>query len=410
MRIIPRRIDVERVKKGKPWRMIYGRRKTGKTFLVENFTDYDNFYFVNRDTTVFDKISGEKYTYSEFVKIFRSMLGQRKVVIDEFHRLPEEFLDFLHATGKSGELTLISSTLWLSKRLIESKSPLLGLVYPVRIGLIDERDILLGLSEGLSGRELIEASVYLRDPFLIPYYKPPVRDFIASFLYEARFMVKELVGEVFSEEERELTNIYEGIMKAIANGKNISTEISTLLFSRGLLSKDNPGVLQKYLEMLTTMGILEKIRVQNRRRFRYYHLSPLIDLHYYLEEKYAYTELETGEEFIKKAVDVKIPFHVEQFLRNLLAKLYGLRHERIEEKDLEVDISLFEFKKLRLVAEVKWKSFVDKAELRKVEEKLERFECKKILIVPDRRDLEGREIEILDIGDIFRLLNQRQIQ
>ena len=122
MRIIPRRIDLERVERAKPWRMIYGRRKTGKTFLIENFTDYDHFFFVNRDTTVLDKKTGEKYTYKEFLTILRALIGNR-IVIDEFHRLPNDFLDFLHAIGRKGEMTLITSTLWLSKKTSQRKKP-----------------------------------------------------------------------------------------------------------------------------------------------------------------------------------------------------------------------------------------------------------------------------------------------
>ncbi|RLE77422.1 MAG: ATPase, partial [Thermoprotei archaeon] len=57
MRIIPRRIEVSRIKRSLPWVMVYGRRKTGKTFLVENFIPYDKFFFVNRDGTVLDKES-----------------------------------------------------------------------------------------------------------------------------------------------------------------------------------------------------------------------------------------------------------------------------------------------------------------------------------------------------------------
>ncbi len=402
MRIIPRRIDIERVEKAKPWRMIYGRRKTGKTFLIENFTDYDYFFFVNRDTTVLDKKTGEKYNYKEFLTILRALMGNR-IVIDEFHRLPEDFLDFLHSIGKKGELTLITSTLWLSKKLLSGRSPLLGLVYPVRIGLIDERDILLELSKDLSGKELIETAVYLREPFLIPYYKPPIRDFLASYLYEARLMIKELIGEIFDEERRELTNVYEGVMKAVADGRNVSTEISSLLFSRGLLAKDNPGVLQKYLNVLTEMGVLERVIVYGKKRFRYYHASPLIDLHYYLEEKYSYTEIDVSVDFIRKVINAKIPFHVEQFFRNLLSKVLGLTHQRIEERDFDIDVALFEFKKIKLVGEVKWKNFVSRSEIRKIEDSLGKFKCRRVLIVPDKNCVE-REPEGIDMWDVEDVL------
>ena len=281
------------------------------------------------------------------------------------------------------------------------------MVYPVRIGLIDERDILLELSKDLSGKELIETAVYLREPFLIPHYKSPLRDFLANYLYDARLMIRELIGEIFSEEQRELTNIYEGIMKAVSDGKNVSTEISSLLFSRGLLAKDNPGILQKYLNILTEMGILERIAIYGKRRFRYYHVSPLIDLHYYLEEKYSYTEIEIGVDFIRKVIDAKIPFHIEQFFRILLSKVFGLTYQRIEEKNFDVDIALFEFKKIKLVGEVKWKNFISRNEVKRIENNLNKFKCMRVLIVPDKNTVERepKEMEIWDVDDILNLIN-----
>jgi len=54
MRIIPRRIEIEKIEKALPWVLIYGRRKTGKSFLVENFLKFDKYFFVNRDKTLFD--------------------------------------------------------------------------------------------------------------------------------------------------------------------------------------------------------------------------------------------------------------------------------------------------------------------------------------------------------------------
>ncbi|MEM3393942.1 MAG: ATPase, partial [Candidatus Methanomethylicia archaeon] len=80
MRIIPRGIELELIEKSGPWKMIYGRRKTGKSFLVENFLKYDRFFFVNRDSTVMDKFSMEKYNWNEFLKVFRELLGVKKIV------------------------------------------------------------------------------------------------------------------------------------------------------------------------------------------------------------------------------------------------------------------------------------------------------------------------------------------
>ena len=407
VRIIPRRIEVSRIKRSLPWVMVYGRRKTGKTFLVENFIPYDKFFFVNRDGTVLDKESGEFYTYREFIKILREIIEDKTIVVDEFHRLPESFLDFLHALGIKGNLILITSTLWLAKKIIGRGQPLLGLVKPVKIDLVDEREILVELSGELRGKELVESSVYLREVMLIPFYRGgSIRDFLADFLYDGKLILKELVGEVFREEERELTNIYEGVLKAVADGKNISTEISSLLFSRGLLAKDNPGILQKYLNILTEMGILEKIKVFNKKKYRYFHKSPLLDLHYYLESKYSYTELDVPKKFIRRVVDEKLPRHVEQFFRNLLSKILGLQYQIIEERELEVDIALLEFKRLKLVGEVKWKNYVPRKEVKIIEEKFSKFKnIQKILIVPETSVLE-KEPEDIEVWDIEKILEK----
>ncbi|WP_457591684.1 AAA family ATPase [Geoglobus sp.] len=407
MRIIPRRIEVGKVRNSGSWVMLYGRRKTGKTFLVEHFLEYDDYFFVNRDGTVFDRVSGEHFTHSEFVKLFPRILGDGCTVIDEFHRLPESFLDVLHSHAGKGRVLLLTSTLWLAKRLLNRKSPLLGVVAPVKVGLIDEREILVEMSRELRGKELVESAVYLREPLLIQPFKPPIREFLATYMHSAGAMVGELVGEAFSEEERTMSEIYEAILRGVSDGKHTSTELSSLLHSRGLISKDNPGVLQKYLTTLVNMGILDKRLVHGKRRkkFVYAHSSPLLDLHFYLEAKYSYTELETPVEFIKKVVDALIPRHVERFVETLLSKVYGFRPVRLEMPDFEVDIALTDFKKVSFVGEVKWKENISGNELRRVEDRLSKFKCRKVIVVPSEDSLSKTPefIQVVTPDELTRL-------
>lgn len=128
-------------------------------------------------------------------------------------------------------------------------------------------------------------------------------------------------------------------------------------------------------------------------------------MHFYLSSKYAYTELETPLEFIRSAVNEKVPRHVEKYIESLLGKVYGLRPVRIEEPDLEVDIALQGFKRLELVGEVKWKSRVKREEVWKIEEKLSRFNCRKVLVVPDESVLESepKTVEVLTPEDLLTL-------
>jgi len=406
VRIIPRRIELEKIEKSGDWVMLYGRRKTGKTFLVEHFIEYDEYFFVNRDGTVYDRINDQHFTHSEFMRFFPKILGDGCVVVDEFHRLPEGFLDVLHSHAGRGRVLLLTSTLWLAKRLIDRKSPLLGVVTPVRVGLIDEREILVEMSKELRGRETVESAVYLREPLLIQQFRSPIREFLAPYMHSAGVMVGELVGEAFSEEEKTMTEIHETILKGVSDGKLTSTELSSLLYSRGLISKDNPGVLQKYLTTLVNIGILDKRLVYGKRKkkFVYIHNSPLLDLHFYLEAKYSYTELETPVEFIKKVVDTLIPRHVERFVESLFSKIYSLRPVKIEMPDFEIDIALADFKKVTVVGEVKWKEHISGNELRRIEDRLSKFKCMKIIVVPSE-DSMGRLPEFAEVLTPNELIN-----
>ena len=143
MVIIERKEDKKRFRALGDWILVYGRRKTGKTFFIENFTQWDEFFYVRRDRSIFSKKDMKTISYESFLELLKRGLEEgKRIVVDEFHRLPEDFLDFLHALGRKGKLTLISSTLWISKKLLTQKSPILGLFSEFPLGLIDERDIL----------------------------------------------------------------------------------------------------------------------------------------------------------------------------------------------------------------------------------------------------------------------------
>jgi len=401
MVILSRKAEMERIEAGGPWIYICGRRKTGKTFFVKNFLKWDEYFFVRKDGTIFDK-DAKEISYETFFELFKEMIGKKRIVIDEFHRLPEKFFDYLHFLGIRGNLIVISSTLWFSKKLLGKGSPLLGLFSLVIFGLVDEKDIIFSL-KNLKKKELIETSVYLREPLLAKKFKPPLKKYLADFLNENKLSIREIIGEIFEEEERKLSEIYEGIMRAIASGKNISTEISNYLFSKKLISKDNPGYVQRYLDNLVRIGILEKLEIWNKNKFRYLHISPVFDLHFYLDEKYGYIESEIPKNFIGRVTETKIPFHVKQFFRDLLSKLFGMKKVIIE--DPEIDIALTDFKKLKVIAEVKWKKKVSKREIEKIEKVFSNFDCRKILIVPDKKALE-RKPEGIEVWDVERIIEE----
>ncbi len=417
--ILIRNIDLERWKKVGRRVLVYGRRKVGKSFFIKNFAKWDRYFHVRRDKGIEDVENNREVSLDYLKDII--VEGNEKVVIDEFHRLGKSFVDFLHAHADKLNLILISSTLWFSKILL-SRTPLLGIVEEFKMSIIDERDALIFSSERFSNKEkIIEASIYLREPILIDKLlkSEDIPDRMASILVENKNTIYGLVGEIFNEEEKELSSIYLATLIGIASGKRKSSEISSFLFSRRLTKKDDPSMIQSYLKTLCNVGILEKIPVLNKKFSLYYHISPLLDLALYLEGKYGYSELEIPKEYIKQVIKEKLPYHVEQFFFNLFSKLYGLKKVKINEPNLEVDIALTKFNKLYLIAEVKWKNKVSKEEIKEIIKKFDKVEEKygkvkeKYIIVIDKKKVDctlAKEegIKVIDVNDVIKMVKERK--
>ncbi len=399
MVILSRDAELKEIKRLGSWVYICGRRKTGKTFFVRNFTDYDIYFFINRDGTVFTEDS-RKISYETFFELVRENIETKKIVIDEMHRLPGEFFDYLHSTGKKGRIIAISSTLWLSQKLLGSGSPVLGLFSLYVFGLADQCDVLASLKNG-SPVETIESAVYLREPMLAHDFESNLTEYLSNYLHSNRLALQEIIREIFSEEQRNISSVYEGILRAIADRKGKSTEISSYLFSRKLIPKDNPGLIQRYLDVLVKIGLIERIET-NKRSFYYAHSSNLFNLHFYLDEKYGYTEMEVPVKYIDDVLKKMLSRDVENFIWDMFSRKLGLK--KIKINNPEIDIALKRFDRIVLVGEVKWRKKLSRSDIRKIEEKLSMFECEKILIVQDKRNMEyNGDLKILDAGDILKL-------
>ena len=375
--------------------IIFGRRKVGKTFFVKEQSNYDYYFFVTRSNSIFNQ-NNEELSFETFFELFKVISKTHIIAIDEFHRLPKNFLDYIHF-NKPKKVILLTSTLWLATKMLEERdSPLVGIFNPIKFSIVSEIDIIKNLSRlNLSNIDLIENSVYLREPVLIEYYDKNIEHTIINFLFNQKYYLKNLVGEIFSEEGRQFSKIYEGILLAISSGKNISGEIASFLFSKKLIDKDSPSLIQKNLEVLVNLGLIDKIEVYNKKKFFYKIVSPLFDLYFYLISKYDYVEQDIPKEYVKEIVKVKFPYHVEDFFNSLFSKLRGLKSVKINKP--EVDIALMKFKKLELIGEVKWRNeFKNKED--EIYKKLDNFDSKeKIIISKSNIASEIKQIELSEI-------------
>lgn len=401
--IIERPEEVKKINETKKWILIYGRRKTGKTFLVNNFIKHDEYFFVKNNKSILSR-TNESISYETFIEILKRALEDNKtVVVDEFHRLGDDFFNFLHFVNKKGKLILISSTLFLSKKLISTKSALLGLFAENPIGLISLKDTFQVVKkQHFSKKETLELAILLREPITVDYFdeKKEARKIIALVLLSSIKTIPALTGEIFAEEEREISAVYEGILRAIAIGKVVSGEISSYLFSKKAIKKDDPSVIQQYLNNLVSFGIIRKIEVLNKKRFIYKLMSPLSKIYYYADEKYNLSERKMTEQELLLIIDELMPRLVEDNVREFFAEKYGLKETVIEAKDFDVDGCLLKFKKPEIVLEIKWKR-LRKEDLKKSEETLKKINArKKFLFVFDKKNIHST-LKVIDVEDIF---------
>jgi len=397
--MIINRPELEKDLESGKWLLVYGRRKTGKTFLVSNFMGSDSFYFIKRDRTVISKKDFRTLHHNTMMELVRRDIQEgRTVVIDEFHRLGPGFLDMLHSMEITGRLVLISSTLYLSKSMVSGSSPVLGKVTEIVVPLLSYLDLLLCI-EG-RGKEFYEHLAFRKEPLVLALgYKDPVDAVKGSIL-----TVPALIGEIFSEEDRKLSNTYEGVLRSIAVGRQTSGEISSYLYSRRLIQKDDPSLVQQYLANLVELGIIARFRMWGMNRFVYRHISPLAWAFYCLDERYNISERELGRNDIRPHIQELIPHIMEEVLRNALAKITGTEACIDHSPDGEVDGILVRHNRPVAVVEVKWKSRIKKQESERIREKLMAHDVgRRILIVPDRDMIDIDGVEVIEPRDILSI-------
>jgi len=405
--IIQRPELTRRIKDIDKWIMVFGRRKTGKTFLLREFIAHDEYFFVKRDRTILTEKESrmESMVIDTFNEILqRELKNGNTIVVDEFHRLGDDFFDLLHSMEKEGKLILVSSTLSFSKRILDKRSPLLGLFAEVPVPIIDLSNTLDALDpKCCSKKELMELAMILREPITIDFVdqSKDARETLQKILNSTLRTIPALVGEIFQEENRKLSNKYEGVLRAIATGKTSSGSIADYLFSHGLIDKNDPSLVQQYLANMVEFGVLKKTAIYNKRKKRYSHSSHLIHLYYYADEHYNISERYPTKEEMNRIADDIIPHLIEDLIRKHLAKENGLTEGIIENPDHDIDVCLLRFQKPQIIGEVKWKDKVDQSDVKRAEEILSQYEAeRRFLFVPNKEEVESEELRIMDVDDL----------
>ncbi|MEA3559322.1 MAG: AAA family ATPase [Candidatus Thermoplasmatota archaeon] len=354
---IPRK-EINDIQSTQGWLLIYGRRKTGKTFLLRNFIDHDRYYLVRRDGVI---VSGDERpirfeNINHFLDDLRSLLLEQKtVILDEFQRLPEFFQDEISMVHPNGRLILTGSSFQMMEKVLSQNSPLLGMLSEFMIDLLDPFDAVRYLD--LPHDKSIEYGVFMRDPWTIPVFSFR-GDFIKDLwrvIDHSRNAIPRLIGEIFSEESRRRSLAYEAVLGLIGAGTWSSSEISHTLFTRGIIDKNDSRLVSSYIRNLISMGLLEKIPLfRNRKKLLYRVKSPIMETYYYLVDRHNIDERDVSFDEIRENLKKMVNLQIERYFAEAFRiKLGGNREYSL---DPEIDFIITEGRKRKpkMFGEVKW--------------------------------------------------------
>ncbi len=385
MNIVVRRREVKEI--GNTWALIYGRRKVGKTFILRNFYAWDVYFHVTRDGTIWvDGTEISKFTnVEEFTRFAISLLKSgKRVVIDEFQRLPPTVMERIATAHPSGTLILSGSSMRVVRDVLGKRSPLLGLIEEHPVDLIHSQDLI----NELNIPDVLDYTVYLRDPWLIPIMSGTgiYRD-LYRVVVHAPHTITALMGEIFAEEERKLTATYEGVIESIGALRSKVSDIASTLYSRGLISKDSASTVAPFIRNLEQMRIVKRIKLYGKKGAIYRMRSPIFTVFYYIRDMYDF-DLRVPE-FSEVSENLK-RIHGLCYEDFVVETLAGLLHGYVRYSLMPEIDGVIVYRKDRPIAAVEVKrGKISKSEISKFLDKVSNIPGKKIVVAKNRVEEEG---------------------
>ncbi|MDT7876620.1 MAG: AAA family ATPase [Sulfolobaceae archaeon] len=375
-----RRREEEKIKRIKNWTLIYGRRKTGKSTLVKKNLKMDYYVLIadsNNGITLDDKV----VRIDDAIKEVKHVLQKGGVaVVDEFQRLPEVYWAMISNWDREGILVIIGSSYGIVNKVFDRNSPLLGLFTPIEIDIISYEDVLIQLKDPV-------LSTLYRDPWIIPFINS-YEEFV-NRIKEFSLIAKGLIGEVFKEEERQLTDIYYKILLLIGEGIWKTSEIAGIIQPKG-----GEGTISSMVNKLVKMGLAQKIPTLSKEKY-YKIRSPPLSLTLYAESKYAVSETDL------EVKDLPIGREVQFSIGEMLSKYFGGVQYYSPKED--IDVIIVKKKKPIWAFEVKMGEFTS-SEAKEAVKKMSKIAEKVGLVSlrerpPDYGDISIGPKELLEIAN-----------
>ncbi len=278
------RSEMDNVSTG--WTLVYGRRKIGKTYMLKRFVDWDIYLLVGLEGTVWVEGAdvGRLDSMDAVVDlVMRSLRSGMTVIIDEFQRISMGTLERITSVHPDGRLILSGSSMGVMKRILGPGSPLLGRFREKRVTLVGPEDMYAVYPKGLP----LDHAPYLSDPWTVPIIgrKDVLRD-LYGLLGETVNTIPALIGEIFHVEDRNLSEVYQGIMACIGSGTKRSAKIASTLYLREVIRKDSSSHVSSYINTLKGMGLVKEIGIYGQKRSAYRLASPVFAVYYGMDSLY----------------------------------------------------------------------------------------------------------------------------
>ena len=378
------------------WTLVYGRRKVGKTYMLRRFVNWDLYLLVGMEGTVWvDGADIGRLDSMDTVVdlVMRSLRSGRTVIIDEFQRISMGTLERIASVHPEGRLILSGSSMGVINRVLGPGSPLLGRFREKRVTLVDPEDMYSVYPKDLP----IDHAPYLSDPWTVPIMdgKDVLRD-LYGLLGGTVNTIPALIGEIFHVEDRNLSEVYQGIMGCIGSGTKRSAKIASTLYLRDVIRKDSSSHVSSYINTLKGMGLVKEIGIYGQKRSAYRLASPVFAVYYGMDSLYG---LERGLPEFEEVKENLRRIHercVEDYIVHLLAlNMGGYANYSFEP---EIDGIIVDRKgRPKASIEVKW-GRLRNADVDAFVEKTEHIDAPRYVVA--KRALKRDDVTIITPGDL----------
>lgn len=281
----------------KGWLLLYGRRKVGKTFLLRKSVRPQAYILVTKvgNAIVEENEKSVEMSIDEAMNRVEALAKEGGcVIIDEFQRLRKGEWDRISLLHPDGRIIASGSSNRLVEDVFSKKSQLLGFFSPMHLDIASYADAVTSLKQaGMGSKDALVWGAVVRDPWIIPMVDLEM-DASSEIAKKAKYMVMSvngLVGEIFEEEDRALTAVYDSILRLVGSGMWKPAEIANVLSSNGMIGGGVATVIG-VMSRLSDMGLIRKIPLWKTKGSRFYYRSssPIVSMLYYLDQKYSISE------------------------------------------------------------------------------------------------------------------------